>query len=614
MPIRKSSISGGSTPSGATADRPSSPAIGDQFYNGSLGVLEIYTSAGWQASTGANDFNVSISAEQTSVSLDKEYFSGSYTISSSLSDTNFDIYLFDSSGQEVGYSNTPAISASSSFNKIVIYGGSIGDVFSFAFKQTYIASLSNSDTFAAPYILSISNTDLLNVDDTLTITGGNFDTDVQVWFDGQNSYSEQAKSVVRSSSTSLIVTRPDSLSIADEPFTIRVVNPGVTSPSSSNIHKATSQVFVGEVPLWNTQSGLLPAAPVNQAYSTFMQATDPQGQDLSYSIISGSLISGLTLNSSTGEISGIPLAEANSSFVARVADSSGRSVDRSFTIATSFGFGGDKQVVGNYAIHTFLGNGTFTSVGDLDVEYLVVGGGGGGGSRYMGGGGGAGGFRTNVPGSTSGRNSSPESSMTLSAGQYSIVVGAGGTAASSDPLQARNGNSSSFNLIESLGGGAGGAEQTGEWPGQPGGSGGGDTGYQNGGGGAGQAGQGFDGGNGATYGAGGGGGAGGNGANGSPENGGDGGAGLTSSITGTSVAYAGGGGGASYNGTNVAQGGSGVGGNGAPGPNTTNGGVPTAGAVNRGGGGGGANGYKNTQDAINAASGGSGIVIIRYSI
>jgi len=41
----------GGVPKGATADRPSSPSIGDVFYNGTLGYLEIYTSFGWLAAT-----------------------------------------------------------------------------------------------------------------------------------------------------------------------------------------------------------------------------------------------------------------------------------------------------------------------------------------------------------------------------------------------------------------------------------------------------------------------------------------------------------------------------------------------------------------------------------
>lgn len=41
----------GGVPKGTTADRPSSPSIGDVFYNGTLGCLEIYTSGGWYASS-----------------------------------------------------------------------------------------------------------------------------------------------------------------------------------------------------------------------------------------------------------------------------------------------------------------------------------------------------------------------------------------------------------------------------------------------------------------------------------------------------------------------------------------------------------------------------------
>jgi len=38
----------GGIPSGNTAGRPSSPALGDTYYNGTLGLLEIYTADGWQ--------------------------------------------------------------------------------------------------------------------------------------------------------------------------------------------------------------------------------------------------------------------------------------------------------------------------------------------------------------------------------------------------------------------------------------------------------------------------------------------------------------------------------------------------------------------------------------
>ena len=41
----------GGVPKGATADRPSSPSVGDVFYNGDLGYLEMYTAQGWFASS-----------------------------------------------------------------------------------------------------------------------------------------------------------------------------------------------------------------------------------------------------------------------------------------------------------------------------------------------------------------------------------------------------------------------------------------------------------------------------------------------------------------------------------------------------------------------------------
>jgi len=78
----------------------------------------------------------------------------------------------------------------------------------------------------------------------------------------------------------------------------------------------------------------------------------------------------------------------------------------SFITAT----GGTITTSGNYKIHTFTGNGTFTvtavGAGSVDsdkVEYVVVAGGGSGGNGTGGGGGGgAGGYRSSVVGENSG--------------------------------------------------------------------------------------------------------------------------------------------------------------------------------------------------------------------
>ena len=66
--ISYSSLSG--VPKGTTANRPASPSLGDVYYNGSLGIMEIYTSAGWSALAGiAPDSPVSVSAADIGTSV-----------------------------------------------------------------------------------------------------------------------------------------------------------------------------------------------------------------------------------------------------------------------------------------------------------------------------------------------------------------------------------------------------------------------------------------------------------------------------------------------------------------------------------------------------------------
>jgi hypothetical protein len=277
--------------------------------------------------------------------------------------------------------------------------------------------------------------------------------------------------------------------------------------------------------------------------------------------------------------------------------------------------GGTITTIPGYRVHTFTGNGTFASTGNVKIDYLVVGGGGGGGAGDGAGGGGG--------GALAGTN------VTLTGGSYAVVIGAGGTGASAvspndvaNPA-ATNGGNSSFNGLTALGGGSGGSEDNtgGGGPKNNGGNGGsgggfgGANGSQNLPGGLGTAGQGFNGGTRNSVltpnytGMGGGGGAGGPGGNGNSSNaGGNGGVGLGSSITGGLAYYGGGGGGSSRQSCVRASGGLGGGGAGGfPtyfGCGTANG---SAGAANTGGGGGGG----GDQGTLGGA-GGSGIVIIRY--
>jgi hypothetical protein len=258
------------------------------------------------------------------------------------------------------------------------------------------------------------------------------------------------------------------------------------------------------------------------------------------------------------------------------------------------------------------------TVTKFSIDFLVLAGGGPGGL----GGGGAGGYRCSVTGENSGGGASAESKLAFeTATNYTVTVGGGGAA--SNPIngsnvRGANGSISVFSTITSIGGGAGAQGLTNDTSrnegvtGGSGGGGGGDStgnGYE-GPGGSGTANQGFAGGKGRHFGGayvagGGGGGAGGVGTNYvSGGQGGNGGNGIESSITGSTVPRGGGGAGhgniAPYNGT------AGSGGGGNAGPMSYS--PAESGSENTGGGGGGA-----WYGDGNAGSGGSGVVIIKYS-
>ena len=246
---------------------------------------------------------------------------------------------------------------------------------------------------------------------------------------------------------------------------------------------------------------------------------------------------------------------------------------------------------GNDIVHKFLTSGTFTvnslgsdSVLGDKIEYLIVGGGGSGGMHHAAGGG-AGGYRNNNA-----------LDHTITAQDYTITVGTGGSSRTGNGGGNDGGASVAFGLT-SAGGGGGGNSQT---RGRDGGSGGGSQHSHTHGNANGQ-GTGNRGGNHESHTGGGGGGAGGRGADqyGHRE-GGHGGNGLQTDITGELKYYAGGGGSCGHDHTSAGDGGVGGGGTGMGG----------SGLDGFGGGGGGTDGTGG--GARHSGRGGSGIVVVRY--
>jgi hypothetical protein len=266
--------------------------------------------------------------------------------------------------------------------------------------------------------------------------------------------------------------------------------------------------------------------------------------------------------------------------------------------------GGTITNVDGYTIHTFTSSGTFqVTAGSGTVELLVVGGGAQGAANdgtanESGGGGGAGGLVY-------------VAAYPVSAGSYSVTIGAGGSGSTGSGSDARNGvqgSDSVFGAFTALGGGYGGEELGGNG-GSGGGSGRSNTGRSssvqnstvNG-----YVGVGFGFGGGSAGGnvsrsAGGGGGAGAVGGDAGSSTAGAGGVGKQYSVSGTATYYAGGGGGGGAGGVTRGLGGNGGGGNGGQDA------AGSAGTANRGGGGGGSS-AGNTR----GGNGGSGVVILRY--
>ena len=444
---------------------------------------------------------------------------------------------------------------------------------------------------APPLISSVSPTSYSGASGTtITVNGTNFQSGAVVSFiDAQGTtYNAATTTVVNSSQVTAIT--PQGFLVGQSPLSVKLTN-------LSGLYSILSACLTdGSAPTWSTASGnILNVFDSARAVTVTVTASDADGS-VTYSIPTGTLPSGLSLNTSSGTISGTATAvgsDTTSSFTMRATDSAGNYVDGAFSITVY-----SPKVVS----FTATGSSSWTVPTNLtSVQLLVVAGAGAGGASTgfeTGGGGGSGGLLYIPAFPVSPGGSIP---YTVGAGGSSVAA----TSAVPGSIGTAQGSPSIFGPQTAYGGGYGGGQY---WAGNPGGSGGGAAGNrpssENGGS---TPGQGYPGGLGNANAdsslAGGGGGAGGAGGNSNGSTAGSGGVGLSYSITGSPVFYAGGGGGGGNPGGNGGPGGSGVGGNGVGG----GGGNP--GATNKGGGGGGC---RLAAGGANSGAGGPGVIIVKY--
>jgi hypothetical protein len=322
MAIRKSSVSG--IPFGNNAGRPANPGTGQLYSNGEAARLELYTATGWN----------NIVQETPAVStISGSYNEGSGSATITINGTNFAsgciAYVIGSNGVEYSATTT-------TFNSAV----QLTAIFS-SLSGTYepydIKVVNPSNLFGVlPDALYINQTPVWS---TSAGTLGTFTENIAISLSVSATDPEGTSIVYSSSDLPAWLTLNSSTgSIAGTPpllssdttysFTVTATDGINSSP------RTFSLVVNGNPPVWSTGT-TLPTFTKNVGYSTTIVASDNSGLVPTYSIISGSLPTGLSMNTASGVISGTPSSSSPASFTVRATDNNYGYADRAFTMANA---------------------------------------------------------------------------------------------------------------------------------------------------------------------------------------------------------------------------------------------------------------------------------------
>jgi hypothetical protein len=156
------------------------------------------------------------------------------------------------------------------------------------------AKLATPFSLTLPTISSISPDTIDNTATNIVITGANFVITPNVEIISTTGAIYYPNSVTRDSATQLTI---NATLTVDGTYFIRVENPDGLAVRSS-----TALLTVSDAPTWSTASGSLGSVAAGSAGSFTVVATSDSA--VTYSITSGALPSGLSLNGSTGVITG----------------------------------------------------------------------------------------------------------------------------------------------------------------------------------------------------------------------------------------------------------------------------------------------------------------------
>jgi len=165
---------------------------------------------------------------------------------------------------------------------------------------------------------------------SFTINGANFTNDATVKFVDVNNTEYSAAIVTFVNSSQLLATTPQDFTVAQGPLDVKVVQ------LSGTVTKLNC-IDTGSSPGWYTPAGQIGGTIYrNGIVSITVVATDPDpSATITYSVLSGALPSGLSLDSSTGVISGTAPdigSDTTYNFTLRATDNAGNTSDRAFSI------------------------------------------------------------------------------------------------------------------------------------------------------------------------------------------------------------------------------------------------------------------------------------------
>ena len=199
-------------------------------------------------------------------------------------------------------------------------------------------TLSFSDSVLFPTISSISPSVIENTATNITLTGTNFkDSSTPPFVDAINASTGAivtANSVSFTNATTVVAnfTLP-----VDGTYFLRLENnDGIACRSG------TALLTVSDAPAWTTAAGSLGTVAATGSVNFTVAATNAT----SFAKTSGSFPGGVTINSSTGVISGTESgssATTTFTFTIRATDAQGQTADRQFTITISHGASGGGQ-------------------------------------------------------------------------------------------------------------------------------------------------------------------------------------------------------------------------------------------------------------------------------